>query len=592
MDCIFTTYSVFVNRSVKTSLLLFIGALLLFVPFIGTAHLFDWDEINFAECAREMVVTGDYSTVRINYEPFWEKPPLFIWMQALAMKAFGAGDFAARLPNAVCGAFTVLFLYHVGRKVYDHRFALIWVLAYVGSLLPHFYFRSGIIDPWFNLFIFAGVWFFAVFVHNNQPYHSKLPLRKELFLSGIALGLAILTKGPAAMVVFGLVFLVFVVKQKGKPFMSIKQFVVIALTVIATGSIWFIIEIFRGRSNVIVEFFVYQVRLFTTEDAGHGGPFYYHLLVLLIGCFPIFAFALRGFIGGKSTGMLTPWEAHVGWWMKALLLTVLILFSYVETKIIHYSSLTYFPLTFIGARTIYRIHNGELTWKRWMTWMVAVTGGVWIIGFTVVPQIDRFKKHILDAGLVKDRFAAGNLEATANWNGWEWLPGLVLFAGLVWMLWKLKKNIHTQAAYIILGSTLVATSLASGLLAPRVEEYSQGSAVRFYESLQDKNVFVETLGFKSYAQYYYSRVQPGLAEVPAFVEWKNQNSKSYADPKRTLTEINISMQRDWMLRGNIDRPMYFVCKNTFESEVAKYYPHLRKLKEENGFVFWERLPGY
>ncbi len=33
----------------------FLG-IVLFIPFIGNVHLFDWDEINFAEIAREMVV--------------------------------------------------------------------------------------------------------------------------------------------------------------------------------------------------------------------------------------------------------------------------------------------------------------------------------------------------------------------------------------------------------------------------------------------------------------------------------------------------------------------------------------------------------
>ena len=43
----------------KAHLLIFAIFLLFFVPFLGNVHLFDWDEINFAECAREMIVTGD-----------------------------------------------------------------------------------------------------------------------------------------------------------------------------------------------------------------------------------------------------------------------------------------------------------------------------------------------------------------------------------------------------------------------------------------------------------------------------------------------------------------------------------------------------
>jgi 4-amino-4-deoxy-L-arabinose transferase-like glycosyltransferase len=40
-------------------------------------------------------LTGDYSKVQLNFTPFWEKPPLFIWMQALCMNAFGINEFAA-----------------------------------------------------------------------------------------------------------------------------------------------------------------------------------------------------------------------------------------------------------------------------------------------------------------------------------------------------------------------------------------------------------------------------------------------------------------------------------------------------------------
>src|SRR2546428_8429156 len=101
----------------RNNILIFFGALLLFVPFLGSVHLFDWDEINFAESAREMIASRDYFSVKINYLPFWEKPPLFIWMQVLSMKIFGITAFAARFPNAVCGIITMLVLFNAGRKI-------------------------------------------------------------------------------------------------------------------------------------------------------------------------------------------------------------------------------------------------------------------------------------------------------------------------------------------------------------------------------------------------------------------------------------------------------------------------------------------
>ena len=94
-----------------------IAAALFFIPGIGSVHLFDWDEINFAESAREMITSGNYLTVQINFEQFWEKPPLFIWMQVVSMKLFGINEFAARIPDAICGIITLLVLYNIGSKI-------------------------------------------------------------------------------------------------------------------------------------------------------------------------------------------------------------------------------------------------------------------------------------------------------------------------------------------------------------------------------------------------------------------------------------------------------------------------------------------
>src|SRR4030043_901968 len=124
------------SRIILLNLAIAVASLALFVPFIGGVHLFDWDEINFAESAREMILTDDYLTVRINFLPFWEKPPLFIWFQVLSMKLFGINEFAARFPNAICGIFTLLFLYRTGTKIHDKSFGVFWILVYAGSILP------------------------------------------------------------------------------------------------------------------------------------------------------------------------------------------------------------------------------------------------------------------------------------------------------------------------------------------------------------------------------------------------------------------------------------------------------------------------
>jgi 4-amino-4-deoxy-L-arabinose transferase-like glycosyltransferase len=192
--------------------------LLFFLPNLGVVHLFDWDEINFAESAREMIVTGNYHRVQINFQPFWEKPPLFFWLQVISMKAFGINEFAARLPNAIFGVITLVTFYYIGKKHKDERFGFIWAIAYLGTFLPHLYFKSGIIDPVFNYFIFLGIYFM---------YRAMRNAGKKSFtfiaLSGVFIGLANLTKGPVGLLVFLLTFLIYFIATRFNHFPGVKK---------------------------------------------------------------------------------------------------------------------------------------------------------------------------------------------------------------------------------------------------------------------------------------------------------------------------------------------------------------------------------
>lgn len=107
------------------------------------------------------------------------------------MKVFGVNEFAARFPNAVVGIITLLTFYFVGKRLIDARFGFLWALAYLGSVTPHLYFKSGIIDPLFNYFMFLSV-MYLIAPFKKETQSSGL----RFFLAGIFAGLAVWTKGP------------------------------------------------------------------------------------------------------------------------------------------------------------------------------------------------------------------------------------------------------------------------------------------------------------------------------------------------------------------------------------------------------------
>lgn len=563
---------------------IFAGALLLFVPFLGSVHLFDWDEINFAECAREMIVTGDYNTVQIDFVAFWEKPPLFIWMQVLCMKIFGINEFAARLPNAIAGAVTLATLFVLGSRISGKKFAWYWVLFYAGSLLPHFYFRSGVIDPWFNFFILLAFYHFIIYTNEFIPGQSKKLLEKRIILSGLFLSLAVLTKGPAAIVIFGLCFLASRLLKR-KPLMTWKHFGVYVAAVALPAGIWFLSLIIQGKGIVILEFIEYQVRLFTTEDAGHGHNFFYHWIVLLIGCFPVSIFALHGMFKNGNT---VPFEQHSLKWMRLLFFVVLILFSIVKTKIIHYSSLCYFPLTFIGAHAVVQLEAGNFKPIKWIAGLLVGVGFIISVALFIVPFFDDFVPRMVQRGWMKDPFAEASFKAGANWYGWEWMIGLIMFALTFYGMWQYRKQeIRKSIFALTIGGTAVIT-LACLLIVPRVENYTQNAAIEFWKSKAGQHVYVETLGYKSYAHFFYAETKPEAEIMVQFTKW--MDSKTLFERPLVTAEQVRQWKHNWICTGDIDRPAYFICKNTYEAQALTECPDLKKIGEKNGYIFWERLP--
>ena len=286
-------------RNSNAYLFFFLLGSLFFMPFLGGVHLFDWDEVNFAEISREMIVTNDFLSIQVNYQPFFEKPPLFFWIQVISMKLFGINEFAARFPNAIVGIITLMVLYRMGLFLFDRRFGFIWAMAYFGSILPHLYFKSGIIDPLFNLLIFSGIYYFLKFKWKQENL-TELVLTKSplyyLIVSGFLIGLAILTKGPVAYLISFLVLVVYWVSSHFKMFISIPKFIGFSLMAAAVMFIWFGIETMMHGPDFMIEFITYQIRLFSTEDAGHGGFPGFHVIRFTVWLFPASVFAIVDFI--------------------------------------------------------------------------------------------------------------------------------------------------------------------------------------------------------------------------------------------------------------------------------------------------------
>ncbi len=116
--------------------------------------------------------------------------------------------------------------------------------------------------------------------------------------------------------------------------------------------------------------------------------------------------------------------------MLFLFWVVLILFTIVKSKIVHYSSLCYFPLTFLAATSVYNLIEGRIAFNKWMKTGIAFIGGIYALLLIALPWIMMHPERL--SPLFNDPFAQGNLEAAVSWTGWEMLPGIWLL-GVLWV---------------------------------------------------------------------------------------------------------------------------------------------------------------
>ena len=536
-------------NSYRFSFILFV-CLLLFLPFLGAVHLFDWDEINFAECAREMISSSNYSTVTIDYLPFWEKPPLFIWMQVAAMKLFGISSFAARFPNLLAAIATAFFLYLAGSKIKNETFAYWWVAFYLGSFLPNLYFHSGIIDPWFNLFIIGAIY------HLYKGHKDEYGIGSYLLAGGF-LGLAVMTKGPVALALVGGTAFIYFVSIRFRQFPSIIQLVAFFMFTLLIGGIWFMLLVNTGNKQMISEFISYQLRLFQTQDAGHGGPFYYHFLILLLGCFPASFFAIGYFFYQKKNKNV-PFDL----WMKVIFWLTLLLFSIVSTKIIHYSSLCYFPLSYFAARWVQALNYPK------QVKVIAITTISYLVILSIVlfiiPYALNNKEWLIETFKIKDPFAIANINAKLAWSKWDFLPGIVFLSGAIASLvllfrQQLKLSIIASLVTVAVGIISIQANTLS-----KIEGITQAAAIEFFQKHKNENCYLIPLGYKSYAHLFYGETK------------NHKNNKRFDEA--------------WLCNETTDKPVYFVSKIDRKEGYLKTYPKLSVLYEKNGFVFYSKLP--
>jgi len=199
-------------------ILLFTMAFLNLFLFLDSFPVCDWDEARHGVSAYEMLKSGNFvAHTYLENLDYWNlKPPLGLWLIALAYKLFGFSVFSLRFFSALAGFLSIILCYKIWRFYFDKYIALL-ATAFLSLSNAFIFLHSGRTGDFDSFFSFIFVFTAYIITFKKEDY-------LKWFLLGILVALSFFVKSFAAIQVFLLIFLYYLFEKKLIPLNFILLF--------------------------------------------------------------------------------------------------------------------------------------------------------------------------------------------------------------------------------------------------------------------------------------------------------------------------------------------------------------------------------
>ena len=326
---------------------------------LDTRKLQHPDEGRYAEIAREMAVSGDWVTPRLNDLKYFEKPPLQYWLGAATFNVFGVTEWTARLPSAMAGLLAVIAVGFTAGRLAGPDAGAYAALVLAGTVwhtgLAHLLTLDSVLSFWLAIALCA-------FLLAQRPGLSPSAQRNWMLVAYAATAAATLTKGLVALVIPGATLVLYsLVTRDLSPWRrlhAVPGLVVYLLLAVP----WFLL-VSQQNPEFARFFFIHEhFDRFLTEEHKRTGGWYYFIPWFVIGFLPwlvVWAWTLRRSWGAAPVAASGfAWERFCVVWAAF----VFVFFSISGSKLPSYILPMFPALALVLGFELTRISPRALAW--------------------------------------------------------------------------------------------------------------------------------------------------------------------------------------------------------------------------------------
>ena len=464
------------------------------------------DEGRYAEIPREMVVTGDWVTPRLNDLKYFEKPPLQYWATATAYTVFGEHQWTSRLWAGLTGFAGLLLAWFTGLRLFGREAAGYAAMLLGSSMLYVMMGHINTLDMGVTFFITLGVFAFMLAQQSASAAQAQIDNRREqdepqgaaqqvssrnwMLLAWAGMALAVLSKGLMGIVLPGTAVLIYCMVQRDFSVLKRMHWLPGLAVFLLITAPWFYL-VMKANPEFFERFFIYEhYTRFTTKDLGRYQPWYYFVPILLGGALPwtvlMFDSLFRN--GQKAAANTGAKPFNAARFLTIWAVFIYVFFSVSGSKLPSYLLPMFPALALLMGRRLTELR------ERVLFWQIAA----------VVPVALLF----LGLGYNVARFAdtPNQIELYPHYVPWLVAAALILLAGMLGgmaLLWRSKKS---AAVLVIALCSLLSTQIGvSGYNTVARERSAKHIAVAIRSEVKPGIPFYSVLTYEQTLPFYLKR---------------------------------------------------------------------------------------